>query len=671
MMNYIPDLNGNVIVESKYTNFQSPHTFSERQYVRVSTHQKIDLQGIRLGLNGFYTTENQSLYNSNYLKFYFDKPNLDDIIRKKKTKLIIETKQNLDDLKYNKSKSVKENEYLENQKLLLEKKIQERKNQINEEWESNLNSNHLKDSSSLNQSFKFDELKEPQTKNDSLTDAQLRRLYSSLIAIQNKQKQADSLYQDLKNQYELDSIKLDEYQNSRLETPDISELNNSAVYNKLNKVQKVFSKIEKLEIGNANPLIDPLSIYGLPIRGICNSFINKNTQIEWAVGLIPSIGVVQFDRKKTLFTRNLSTIEIEQKINGLKLKTFGHLIWDNSKSVELIKYKNAIGGIGLNGTIFKNMNIVSSVAISSFSITQMSQGEKQIASTADIPGQRLKDKLAHHLVVSQNIYKKQLIAELKSQRNGVVFRNLGNPLIRNQFLENSIKLKINSFDNQILASVFYKQYSSLTLPYSGNQYAFQNNGYGLSLQSKFKNKKSPNFMISFTPFEQGNNHPDTLLRVNSRCNLFNSGIFWNWSNKKTRISIQSYFSQSQLLLNDTMVNNFKSLNLQFNIIKNNGFQFSLMTNSSVTDPAIDSLQNKGCQFNFGKTSPHLQWWISGKYFQQENGAFRRGTQISVSSTVSKKTRATLTAGFDEYYKVWGIQHIQPAFTGNFKLNFSI
>jgi hypothetical protein len=96
-----------------------------------------------------------------------------------------------------------------------------------------------------------------------------------------------------------------------------------------------------------------------------------------------------------------------------------------------------------------------------------------------------------------------------------------------------------------------------------------------------------------------------------------------------------------------------------------------MTNSSVTQPAIDSLHNKGCQFNFGKTSPHLQWWISGKYFQQENGAFRRGTQISISSTVSKKTRATLTAGFDQYYKVWGIQHIQPAFTGNFKLNFSI
>ncbi len=670
-LEYVPELTGNIVLESKYTNFQSPQTFSERQYLRISTNQKLDVQGIRFGVTGFYTTENPSLYNSNYLKFYFDKPNLDELIRKQKNKLVTETKQNLQDIKYKQSKSLKENDLIEKQKTNLLNKIEERKSELKNELVIQLDSIEPKDTFCLKYGVDKQHLAKYQDKQDSLTDLQLRKLYSALNEIKNKQKQVDSINNVLKNQYKLDSLKLEDYKYSQLKNTEINSINKSDLNNKLNNLQKVFSKVEKLEIGNANPFIDPLSVYGLPIRGVFNSFNLSKIKIDWTLGLMPSIGIVKFDRNNTLFTRNLSAIKIEKKIKNFNLNSFGHFIWDNSNGSELIKYKNGIWGIGSYGAITKTTNIVSSVAVSNFSISQIILSERRTISTKDIPSQRFIDKLAYSFLISQNIYKNALVFELKSQRNGAVFRNLGNPFIRNQYLENSLKIKVVGFESQLLGTIFYKEYSSLSLPTSSNQYSFQNKGYGISLQSKFKRKELPNMVISYSPFEQGNNHPDTLLRVNSRSNLFNTGIFWNWANKTTRLSIQSYYSQSQLLISDTIINNFQSFNFQFNISHKKGLQSTMMANSTFTTPGIDSLQMKGCQINLGKTSPLYQWWISGKYFLQQNGAFRRGTQISVSSKLSRKTRTTLAVGFDEYYKVWGLQYLQPAFTANVKLNISI
>ncbi|MFN9955032.1 MAG: hypothetical protein ACK55I_18190, partial [bacterium] len=63
---------GELGMEMFHSGFDNPVLMNESRYIRLHADVKLGIAGIPLGVNGYYTTEQQTLFNNNSLNLYFD-----------------------------------------------------------------------------------------------------------------------------------------------------------------------------------------------------------------------------------------------------------------------------------------------------------------------------------------------------------------------------------------------------------------------------------------------------------------------------------------------------------------------------------------------------------------------------------------------------------------------
>ena len=182
------------------------------------------------------------------------------------------------------------------------------------------------------------------------------------------------------------------------------------------------------------------------------------------------------------------------------------------------------------------------------------------------------------------------------------------------------------------------------------------------MQTRFKKKSIPNLQFSVSPYEQGNNHPDSLLRVNSRYNLVNGGISWRLQRPGFQYIIYSMGSSSAMSMSDTLRVGMKNLSIQQDLMVGRGFSAGVTTTFTRTRPGVDSTQSNTWQLRTSWSGKSLQMQLQCHYAQFLSGAYRKGVSFIFGTSFHKNLKISMKAGYDIYHRMWGIYH-QPAWSG--------
>jgi hypothetical protein len=659
---------GSVGIEAYQTNFQSPRLLNQPSYIRLTTRQTFNLGIIPIGLEGFATTEPQSVYSSNYLRFYFDREAYKAAIQKKRQSAMSQLQQQA---ALSKAELEKQKRYLadlearaetaEQELAKSKERLAEKQNTWGQFTSAHIIRSNVPDSTGLQLKRMLN-----QRAADSMAIEYLIRdtqqLHQYLKAGSEKKAKYSAAVQKLDSAFTHDTALLGQARRS-IRGFD-GGIEQSAQNMVGSRAERLFAGVTQFQVGSAQVLIHPYSLNGTSMRGINAGYSFGNTEVEIAAGAIQSVGLFQFDRNRIPFDRPAVALKVTTQLSALKIGTFGHIVRDLPEKAAKNNHEafsNAVFGVFAEGTLGKNTNVELSAATATFSVQSTRVRQVIYSGPATVRRTGFENK-AYRIRLEQQL-SKRLSSEITAQMAGPAFRNLGNPFMRSRFEEQALKLKGATLSGQLLLSGFYKRFNDN--PGKLQEITNASQGYGISIQTRFKKRWLPNFNFSITPYEQGNNHPDTLLRVNSRFNMTMAGASWRVQRGRFKYSVHALGTQSSMALTDTQRINMRTLTMQQDLQAGKGFNAGVTATFSRSVPGVDSTQSNIWQVRAGWSGSFGQLTVLGHYAQFLNGAYRKGVALNYGIMARKNLRLSMKLGYDHYYRMWGLER-EIALSGLFK-----
>ena len=669
------NLNGYATLESFMTSFQNPRVLSESKYVRFSSFSNLDLFGLPFTADIYYTTEENTLFNSNHFSVSFDNQRFMDNNTQNYKQNIEQAKTKLDYKQYQTVLLEKSQKELEKQKADLEANQKEYENKLSnlaqkerERVSDSIEGDRLK---GVNDTF-MDSLNTYNLPSRAYSDsveqkreavrneiarrrlmADTHRLAKRCHAISKKLDSANLKYQELKQEFGEDSAKLA----SMIETYNDPKAMATAWLGeqKQSKLAKVMSNVSDFNIGNFTSMNHPLSTYGMTSRGLQIGYDVGKTNIGLDIGKTIPNDLSSYDRTNSSFDRNVAALSISTVPNKrLTATVFGHYLFDpKEKRTKEDKqaFVNTVYGTELESQILKNLRLKGNLAKSKFFVSNRTgiSGEKKVEPYFT----SFRSQSAYDLEAVSNVSKSTEL-EAKYSYVGPNFRNLGNPFMRVNFLEYRASLKQGLFKRQIRAKVFYKQLSDN--PLKVNETTNTTSGYGFSISSRFKNRKLPNFNFQISPYEQGNNHPDSLFRVNNQFQLIMGGITYFRQIKSVGINAGVFGSNSVSQLSDSFlasvntINGYLDLSLGQNLTIGGGIT-AIRSKPYMDSSHVDVYQLR-INYKLGKRVS-----IGADAFMSDyaSGSYRKGAKLQLGIQAKKGLSITLQSGYDKYFRLWGIE----------------
>ena len=652
---------GRIGIETFHTNFQNPRILTQPTYLRLSTRQTISIAGIPLGLEGFYSSEPQSVYSSNFLRFYLDKDALRSNMETQKQAALSEVRKQADQVRSaidGKKRQLSEWQSRTNQ---AEDELATRKAELRAQqaqWQQRYEISGLTEITDTMGGINLPTT-HPDYRNQRAMDSvklsylklDTQQLHLYIGDVQEKISSYQQQLSRLDSMYQADTTKIGQFKRSY--GHNRTNGNSLAAEAISSRAEKTLSGFSQMQIGSAQVLIHPYSLNGTSMRGINVSYRFARLEAEIAAGTIQSVGIMQFDRNRIPFHRGAGAFKLTTELMGLKTGFFGHLIQDFAKAAASTgndAFYNHVLGVSAEGILKSRTTVELSAATAGFRIE--SSRVRQVVYTAAPPVLRagLNNK-AYRIRIEQQLGK-GISTELLTQSAGAGFRNLGNPFMRSRFEEHSLKLKGSLLSGRLQLAGFYKRFHDNPGKLEG--VTNLNQGYGVSLQTRFKRKRMPNLSFSLSPYEQGNNHPDTLLRVNSRLNLMTAGVSWRLQRHSFQYSLHSIGSSSAMYLSDALIVGMKNLSILQDLTLGGGFSFGLTSTFTRTTPGVDSTESNTWQVRTAWSGKGMQLMAQGHYAQFLNGSYRRGLSLIFGKGIGSKMRISIKTGYDEYYRLWGL-----------------
>ncbi len=681
-----PQIKGRVGLEGYHTSFQNPRMLNEPQYLRLSGTSSVSLGGLPLLVDFYKTTEKQTFYNSNYFKIKFDYQAFVSNITKLWEEQLHTATANADMSKFQSRsheklivESQNQKGALRNQQLSLETKLKEQQEahllQYQKQADSFVKTQQdslvieigvTRDSFEKSQtlSTRFDDsMKLEQLKNDTQRIAEsIRQIENQLQNLQNKQRQFDSTLN-------ADTAKISRYKRL-LENPE-ANLTSWLKEQGLPPQLGLLSRIKDFQTGIVNPLIHTYSISGVSMKGLESSIALGKQTLNLACGKAIITDVNSYNRANNRYERTFVGADYDLKIHDhFSFHLFGHYAADpKSKFITENRIALQNGVVGINAVYRSNKWPKLDISFAKSSFRALNNFEFTTpnilnASPYSISQQTMSN--GAYKILAEKTVIKGFTLEGSTQMVGPRYKNLGNPFMRVNFIEHIAKTKFAFYNNQIRASVFYKTTSNNPLRIS--EVTNTSSGYGLSLNTYFKNKKLPNFMTSLSPYEQGNNHPDSLFRINSKFSILTAGMTYR-TGKKNKYFVMVYGSQSRMQFTDTFLAVVRTLSISQDLSVGKKITLGVGSTFTRTFPSVDSTQANIHQARFtykiGKSSSVT---LTGFTSQFLNGAYRKGGSLNISMPTGKHIKISLKAGYDHYFKLWGIDN-KEAFWGLGKIEY--
>lgn len=688
-----PVFGGRMGIEGYYTTFQNPRVLSAPQYLRFNATPTVSWYGLPFMGDIYQTTEKNTLYNSNHIRFRFDaeafqrnlKLQFQHKLQEQKAKLGNDIGQ-LNELGNLNAGLEQQKQNLFSQQNQLQQQYQNQLQAYKNKYDPNNIENTLRDTAGgilnpykdsannliegqkQNATERAMQAKQKQMEKakDSATLARLRN-DSALIAeriaqIESKKQELQSKKARLDSAYTKDTALVNKY-TKIVENPQ-AYAKSWAKENGLPKAMVWATSVKDLQIGNVQLFIHDYSIAGSPMRGFSGTFgvSEKPDKADITILAGRSIpnDILHYSRENSKYERNTFALAGAYKINAwMEIKPFVHYMADNQKSMtaqQKAALRNTVYGFNLFTEPRKIIKLDISAAQSRYEVTNI-----VIKSTVYPKGsvsslsQTQLSRSAYKIMGEKTLGKFTLNAS--TQFVGPIYKNLGNPYMRTNFREEKMKLVFKGFQEQLSLTGSYKSFRDNPLLISEVTNKIQ--GYGFAAQTRFKNKKLPNFSASISPYEQGNNHPDSLFRINNRFSVYTAGMTYRINRGFFKYNLMIYGTQSNMQMGDSIKAMVKTITFGQDISLGRNFGFGLTNTIMRTYPGVDSSQANIYQLRASyRVGKFATLTLTGNYTQYLNGAFRKGGSLIFSIQQGKHLRVSLRSGYDHYYRLWGLSNEQ-------------
>jgi hypothetical protein len=666
---------GSITFENYITNYLLPIQPGERAYSRVHGNTTLTLLSLPFIADFYLTTEKNTFYNANSFSLSFDvdqfKQNLTTNAKNKvkdQTSSLNEIQRELMGQEYDLSKL---NSQMDVQNLKLAGVQQQLDGLESPSIENTIISDYTGTDKLKSQAEGM--IQDSVNKQKQVLSASSQKNKDSLLNESAKIKQdIDALNEKI--DYANKTIGLLKNSDSLAQT-EIAELknglNSNSIYTLLGKnsgkvkgLDKVLSSISSLNIGLFNPVYTRNSVNGITVKGVnatwdSRLFFGNLTLGNTYRDQLPFRG---FGTERPKFDRRIAATMLgfgkrdATNIYGLLLA-----VKDKPTSQsETINSQNTVLGFGGQIKVAKILQFNGEILSSRYeknapsyynSETSVMNGDTQNYT----PRVKQLSRMAFNFGTS--IFPVKTV-EIKSNWKwvGPGYRSLAAPYTRTNYDEKELAIKWKLFKNRLNLSGFYKTNKSDPLNFQEGSYTMS--GYGFNMKTNFK--KLPNVFMSYSPFEQGNNSPDTVFRSNNKFSLLTGGINYRFANKKYTLLTNAIFSRSHtefIQLENRIGNQFNasfSQNLQYK----KSFMLTGTYSLSKTSPSVDSLNN----YRFGlistiKIKTDLSLGLQLDASNYNNGGNIRSGGIQLIYKAKKRINLSLRTKVNRFEGIYGLSKL--------------
>lgn len=629
-------LNGIHHVEYFQTNYRIPQLGISNLFCRAAGNSSITTYDIPFQLDYFMTTEPQTIYKTNYFKFKFDK---DAYL-----------------LKLNQNKKLKENELKkqieriqkERATLNLKLALDSIKNKSSDiEYQANCNNinsklkqlDSLKKTNGLSNRVEIDNLT---TDLKNLRKDSLLFLYQKLENY-NQLKENKLRLMELDSAFDIDTSSyrkfLDYGFHSNEKINSMNVLDND--HNLFNKWLPMFHKIKNIDIGLVNPIFCTNSFNGNSLRGIHLGFKLKNFEYEIVTGKIQSFNLKSFSRFSTDFNSWAYGLKTSFVLKTIDMSVFAHVINLNANNYnQVVGFFSKVKPRNQFETSIGFANCLDVLAPKPFFSQELSGVKNWLLNKS------------MEIYFAKSIGQKSKV-ELISKSVGLLFRNYGNPFMTKGLIQHEIKFKTNLFKKNINSAIFFKNVEYIQI--NEEAYPMISRGLGFSVRSQYKHPIIPNFTLSYTPFEQGNNHPDSMFRIFTKTAVLTTSLFKNHTlGKQNNIMYQCTYFKNQTSINSFQKFNNENINfsVQFQSSKGNMFNFTII--KSTTEPKIDSLESLTAVGSLLIGNAKAKGSFNVLKTNYLNGGERTSINSNFQFQLSSLQYFSINLSYEYINKIWGL-----------------
>lgn len=657
-------MNGNVTLESFGTNAQNPIAMNEKLYTRIWFNPSLTLFGLPFSSDFYYTTESNSYYNSNSFNITFDfhtfkRQLMEGVYRELNERRKVDNMRERDI-----NTNVKQREELENKRNLINRTIDSFENELqsieppNGYHDTSLQTDlPNEDGTIYKDSIQYDtDSLEAVLKNKKRTLEKLKKdkdiLEDKIMKLSEKKAALEKLRQSDSALINMDERELQSKANLK---------NIAGAYNsKYNKLLKFATCIEKFNIGTVYPVHSDLTVMGTSVRGIDLQWANDKSFIKLSTGKAVANDFRFFGNHRPDFDRNFYAITA-----GLGNEDQNHIYVsrvyfnDPEKITDRQRVTNSIQGIGGQLVLFNDHLTMKGELMHSQYFSHNSSPSKNV----EIEG--LGDSFtfvkptysslhsAYHL---QSIYKlgKNTDFEGSIQRVAPGFKTLGNPFLRTGFLEKGLAFNTKLFKEKVSAGLFYKTNQDNLA--QENTATNTMNGYGISLQTHL-NSRYPNFSFLHSPYQHGNNHPDSILRSFNQFSITNLTASYSKKVNRSFWVLVFSFSQSVISLDQLGQTGMRSTVFNNSVSLPKEVQLNFLWQNNSTNPGVDTLNANLFSFAVNKQmNPKFNLGSEGHITHFKNGAYKNGGKLMISYKLRSNFNLSFMGGYDAIHKLWGFEN---------------
>ncbi|MDI1234544.1 MAG: hypothetical protein PSX81_09700 [bacterium] len=695
-------LTGEIRSESFAATAQNPMLRNEPVYSRLYIAPTISFLGLPFKANFFLTTENNNTYKSNFFSFKFDANAMrqqaatkiqNEIDEAKKTdrlrqhdiqKNTLETQRYEDELNGMKSKipdadalqktlqqqaEEKSKAYLEQERQAAEEKLknasEEEQLKIKQALKQKEDSiiNHYKkeagDSIMASKSKygeKMDTSQMNEYKNKAADDtAQLGQYLRMLQKVEDLKAQKQKL-NDLR---QMDSTKILQKAGGVRNPDDLRKLAKEQLPG--NAFLKTVLAVDRFGIGVVNPQYSEFTLYAASVKGL-DIGINKDQWFyDLTIGKTTKQFTGPFTSTKPVYDRNIGVARIgygELKSDHISAE---YLYAFDAKSTDINTPQIRNGVLNLNAQfkLFKLTQIEANAAQSVYKESFTTLQTNYVSSTAKTNDALSTNANKAYLLKATHTVSKNAKIEAQIKQTGAAFRTIGNPFLRRNFREFEIKHEQQFFKKKIKFSGFYKEMRDNLIEL--NKATNRLKGYGLKLSTAFE--KFPNLMLSYSPYQQGNNHPDSIYRTNNQFSVTNAMITYKKRYKTIAWNGLVSYTRSAMEINDKGSVAYRLVSTVHTLQMGNRNTSIISYLSNVTAPFVDSLNSNSIQINHTYlATKKTNITLLSEQTKYKNGAYKMGGGMQITSTVFRNFTLSVLARYDKLHKLW---HLEDAnvFTG--------
>lgn len=674
-------IGGTVRSESYATTAQNPLVRSEKMYSRLYLSPTITVLGLPFTSNFFFTTEANNTYKNNFFSIRFDVEamrrkaaeqvqnqvnearKLDRLRQVDLQKYGMEQQryeQELDRLKQQrpdlkemeeairKQTEAKVREQLEQEKQELEEKIKN----LPEEERKKLEAQYQQKKDSMMAAYKqgaMDSLSALKDGKDTAVMNRYMRLQSKIDQVKAKKKEIEDLRQ-------MDSAGLLKDARNVRDPDQIRKMAQDKLPGK-ELLQSILS-IDRFGIGLVNPQYSEFTLFAASVKGL-DIGINKDKYFyDLTLGKTTRQFLGPFSGTKPVYDRYIGVVRLGigelkgQFIAAEYLYAFDDKITDPQQPM----VKNGVLNVSGRINFLHKMSLEANAAQSTYKESFVKLENIVANPAARVLGPEA--NMAYQGKLTQTV-SKNIKLDASIRQTGAGFRTVGNPFLRRNFREAQFNYEQQMLKNRIKLTAFYKEMRDNLS--ETNIATNRMKGYGLKLSTAFE--KYPNLMLSYSPYQQGNNHPDSLYRTNNQFAVTTAMLTYKKQYKTLQWNMILNYTRSAMQISgrgNVAYQLYSAVNT-LQIGQRHTFVTTCLAN--ITTPFVDSLNSRSVQVmhNYLATKKLSLGW-TGEYTRYLNGALKAGGGLQATANLMRNLSVGLVARYDKIHHLWRLADAD-VFTG--------